>query len=492
MPKWISLFLLLCITTPTGASVVSEWNEAALVEVRATRPGPPVVARMLAIAHTCMYDAWVPYDAKAKAVSSTIPRRPVAERTDANKAKALSFAAYRCLVNLFPSQASIDRLTAQMVTLGYDPAQTGGLATPQGIGTEAANRVIASRVDDGANQYGTLGPTGVPYSDYTGYVPRNAPMPFCLPTVPGCPPTFAVADPVHWQPLTSQDGFVQRFSQPQFGLVRPFALASGSALDYLIQTPTILTGPESATYAQDVQDILDASRELDLDAKVNVEYWADGPGVGPGQGSVFPAGHWGLFAQFVSQRDAHPIDEDVKMFFVMHNASMDAGIVAWNVKRQFDTVRPITAVRLLKQGQMISAWGGPNRPTELIRGETWSPYNPPLAPAFQSPGFAGYLSGHAIFSSASAYVLQRFTGSDFFGFSTVVPAGVGRVEPNIPPTDTVLSYTSFSDAADAAAASRIQAGIHWAQDCTEGQRLGTVVGQIAWQRARQYFAGTAP
>ena len=47
------------------ASVVSDWNAAALAEVRlskALRNGPPMVARALAIAHTCMYDAWAAYD----------------------------------------------------------------------------------------------------------------------------------------------------------------------------------------------------------------------------------------------------------------------------------------------------------------------------------------------------------------------------------------------------------------------------------------------
>ena len=106
------------------------------------------------------------------------------------------------------------------------------------------------------------------------------------------------------------------------------------------------------------------------------------------------------------------------MFFAMHNASFDAGIVAWHVKRRYDGVRPITAIRYLKQGQMVYAWGGPGRPTEYIPGEKWIPYNPG---SNLTPAFPGYISGHSIFSSASATVLRLFTGSDLFGFSTVIP-----------------------------------------------------------------------
>ena len=39
-------------------NVVLRWNDAALKCVRESRPGPPVVARALAIVHTCVYDAW--------------------------------------------------------------------------------------------------------------------------------------------------------------------------------------------------------------------------------------------------------------------------------------------------------------------------------------------------------------------------------------------------------------------------------------------------
>jgi len=94
--------------TSTGATVVTDWNNAALAEVRASRLGPPIVARALAIAHTCMYDAWAQYDAQA--VATTVLRgslrQPASERNDTNKAKAISFAAYRCLVNLFPAGAA--------------------------------------------------------------------------------------------------------------------------------------------------------------------------------------------------------------------------------------------------------------------------------------------------------------------------------------------------------------------------------------------------
>jgi len=113
--------------TPATATVVTDWNNAALAEVRAGKLGPPVVARALAITHTCMYDAWAAYDpvAVGTALGGSL-RRPLPEHTDANKAQAISFAAYRCLLNLFADPvvvpatgaAAAARLTAVMVRLG--------------------------------------------------------------------------------------------------------------------------------------------------------------------------------------------------------------------------------------------------------------------------------------------------------------------------------------------------------------------------------------
>ena len=53
------------------------------------------------------------------------------------------------------------------------------------------------------------------------------------------------------------------------------------------------------------------------------------------------------------------------MFFAMTNAIFDAGIAAWTAKRTYDSVRPVTAIDFLFQGQQIMAWGGPYRGTVL-------------------------------------------------------------------------------------------------------------------------------
>src|SRR5262249_12084132 len=84
-------------------NVVLRWNNALLHGVRASKLGPPMVARALAVAHTCLYDAWAAYDGVAVGTRlGGALRRPARERSFANKVEALSYAAYRAAVDLFP------------------------------------------------------------------------------------------------------------------------------------------------------------------------------------------------------------------------------------------------------------------------------------------------------------------------------------------------------------------------------------------------------
>jgi hypothetical protein len=293
----------------------------------------------------------------------------------------------------------------------------------------------------------------------------------------------AINDPNRWQPLrvaNGQGGFVvQSYLGPHWGLVTPFALTSGSQF-----RPT--TGPATIAdplYWAQTQQVLGYSAGLTDTQKVIAEYWKDGPR------SETPPGHWCLFAQFVSARDQHELDDDVFLFFAQANAVFDAGIAAWDAKRFYISVRPITAVHYLYTGQMVTAWAGPCLGTQPIPGQTWVPYQPTT---IVTPPFPEYLSGHSTFSAASAEILARFTGSDTFGSSTTIPALSSVVEPGCTPSsDITLSWPTFSAAADQAGLSRRYGGIHFEQGDLDGRHLGRQVGALVWARAQAYLNGTA-
>ena len=162
----------------TGDNRVLVWNEQTLDAIRSLSPGPTVAVRALAVVHTAIYDAWAAYDPAAVGTRlGANLRRPTAERTQANKERAVSFAAYLALVDLFPARQAA--FAQRMAGLGYATDGTD-TSTPAMVGTTAAQAVVDFRHNDGANQLNG-------YADTGGYTPVNT--------------WDKVVDPDRWQPL---------------------------------------------------------------------------------------------------------------------------------------------------------------------------------------------------------------------------------------------------------------------------------------------------
>ena len=98
----------------------------------------------------------------------------------------------------------------------------------------------------------------------------------------------------------------------------------------------------------------------------------------------------------VSRRDRHSLDEDVKLFFVLGNAMLDASIAVWDGKVLYDYIRPVSAVRHVFAGQTIEAWAGPGLGTRLIPAETFRSYIATTCPLWS------HTSGHSAFSAAGS------------------------------------------------------------------------------------------
>ncbi|MCG9886269.1 MAG: vanadium-dependent haloperoxidase [Cyanobacteria bacterium] len=471
------------------------WNEVAQQAVRNTAPGPTIAARAYAIVNTAAFDAWSAYEGPAVGTQlGDRLQRPASEDSVQARNAAVSHAAYRALLDLFPSQRFL--FDAAMAALGLDPAAGTGDLTgdraassfrsqtpiptkaqrqaqllgdrPAQVGRQAAEALLAARHQDGSNQLGDRG--GGPYQDYTGYAPVNGPFSREQPP----------ADPNRWQPLTTPlgdpNGRPQRFLTPHWGTVTPFALETGA--QFRPGPPPQFGSPE---YEAQHLEILNLSAALGDREKVIAEFWEDGPG------TSFPPGTWIGFGSFVSRRDRHSLDEDMALFFPLANALLDASIAAWDVKRTYDSQRPITGIAALFGDRPVEAWGGPGKGTQTIPANQFLPYQALTAP---TPPFAEYVSGHSTFSAAAATILQRVTGSDRFGNSFTQPAGANRFDGGVSPQQPVtLAWDTFTAAAQEAGISRLYGGIHIAAGNEAGQTLGQRVGDAVWNRAIAHLTG---
>jgi hypothetical protein len=283
------------------------------------------------------------------------------------------------------------------------------------------------------------------------------------------------------------------FLTPHWGRVRPFALAH----------PDQFRPPEppkwgSETLNRDIEEVVRANADLTLEQKTVVEFMREGPH------STGQSGHWLQFAQDVSRRDHHTLDEDVKLFFAVSSVVADAFIACWEAKRYYDTSRPYWWARMYYKGKQIEGWAGPGKGVVRITGENWRPYSPDV---FLTPPFPGYTSGHATASGAASRILELFTGSDSYGAVAIQQAGY-MTEPDVPtaqmqarnglpaidvPTskEVRLSLPTFTATAEMAAISRMWGGYHIRTDNEEGLILGRRLAAYCWPKYQAYFNGTA-
>jgi hypothetical protein len=451
--------------------------DATATEIERVGARPTINSRELFLATAALYDAWSLYDADAQPSHvSGVARRPVKERTDEARVRAMTAALEAVLVDLYPSQkARLEKVFSARGLTGA-PAK----ASPEAWGVAVAQAIIGQHQHDGANQLGDeRGSNGTPYADYTFYTPVNGPQ--------------KVIDEDRWQaiPFTLDSGEVVRpnFLTPHWYRVKPWALDSASQFR---PPPPPKYGSEQLK--KEVDQVLQLNANLTAEEKATVEFMRDGPR------STGQSGHWLRFAQAVSRRDRNDLHRDAKMFFSVAMVCFDAFIAAWDAKRFYDSSRPWTLVRVMYKGQKVRGWLGPGKGVGLIPAEQWAPYSPA---SFVTPPFPGYVSGHSTVSGAASRVLEHFTGSDRFGDEDARRAGQlteqGATHAAMQSVDgkpstadeksceVVLPLPTFSATAELAGWSRVLGGYHIQADNLAGLKLGRQVADAAWPKLEARF-----
>ncbi|MEZ4810007.1 MAG: vanadium-dependent haloperoxidase [Allomuricauda sp.] len=474
---FVALLLVNCKQTDKKEQMVEEprgveniaykWSQMAITatanDTEKFKPRPTITSRYLGLIFVSIFDAWSRYDEKAVPVYlEGVDRRPSDEQTLKNKEIAISYAAYRAMNEYYFTDKEL--FANFMVELGLDPKNESlDPTTPEGIGNLAAKSVIEARKGDGSNQYGEEeGSNGVPYFNYVGYEPVNS--------------VDKNVDPNRWQPKYFSDGKGGKFAPscltPYWDKVKPVSLKSGGQFR---PGPPPKIGSEQLE--KEVQEVIEMQANLTDEQKALVEFMRDGPQ------SVQQAGHWLKFAQEVSVRDNHTLDEDVKMFFYNQVVAMDAFIASWDSKMYYDFARPYALVHEYYDQQKIKAWGGVGKGMMEMDGSQWRPYSPDT---FLCPPFPSYTSGHSTISGGCAEALKLWTGSDEFGSEVKLVAGAMTEPDNLGDTVT-LKFPTFTKTAEMAGISRVLGGYHIQSDNIAGLELGRDVAHEAWKFYRKHI-----
>jgi len=155
----------------------------------------------------------------------------------------------------------------------------------------------------------------------------------------------------------------------------------------------------------------------------------------------------------VSAQRSLDLWENARLFGLLNFAMADGFIAGFDAKYYYNFWRPITAIRA----------GDTDGNNNTLVDPTWTSF-------LVAPAIPDYPSTHSVLGAAAAEVLAEFFDEDQISFSTTS----GNPFPGI-----TRSFTSFSQAAQENADSRVFAGIHFRRSCTDGLKQGSKVGRFA-------------
>ncbi len=172
---------------------------------------------------------------------------------------------------------------------------------------------------------------------------------------------------------------------------------------------------------------------------------------------------WNRIARTVSVDRGLGLWRNARLFGLLNLAMADGYIGSFETKYLYNFWRPVTAI------QNADTDGNPSTDVD----PTWTPL-------VTTPPIPDHDSAHAVEGGAAAQVLRRFFGTDTISFETcslTLPAGSTCDDAS----SVTRSYSSFSEAAEENAFSRVLVGFHFRNASEEGVKHGRRIGVRAFR-----------
>ena len=261
--------------------------------------------------------------------------------------------------------------------------------------------------------------------------------------------TVDTEDPARWQP--TPPSYMEGI-EPHWNKIRPFVI--DSANQFIPTPPPPFSMEEGSDFYKEVKEVYDISNEItakgDTSEEVAIaQFWDCNPYVSVTRGhlmfatkKISPGAHWIGIAKIASRKTDSDFDRTAFAYTKTSIAIADAFISCWDEKYRSNLIRPETLIN------------------EYL-DDSWKP-------VLQTPPFPEYTSGHSVVSGAAAVALTDIFGEGFaFDDDTEVKYGL-----------PVRSFTSFLQAADEAAISRMYGGIHYRMAVEVGVKQGRDLGRF--------------
>jgi hypothetical protein len=415
------------------------WNEIILDananDHALTNPdqgGPTQTTRAFAMVHIAMYEA-------ANAVLRIgNPYLNIRSRRDVHVPMAVAAAAHKMLWQLYPQQRSMfDRALREAARAsGFDDSVYRGFA----LGRYAAKMMIENRQNDGSQNVGNYQPTRAPGAHQV-------------------------------DPLNPNQGYLGA----AWGQVTPFVLTNSEPIR--VAAPPALTSSEYTAAYEEVRKVggdgvITPTERTEEQTEIGL-FWAyDGT---PGLGT--PPRFFNQIVRMVGEQQGNTASDNALILTRVNAAMADAAIISWYSKYRYNIWRPIVAIR-----------NGERDTNPKTKGDAaWTPLGAPASNTRLSnftPNFPAYTSGHAVFGGAVFRTLENFYGTDAISFTIVSDELNGRTRDSQGGirARSPRSFSSFSEAAEENAMSRLYLGIHWRFDATEGVKNGRQIADVVTSR----------
>ena len=280
-------------------------------------------------------------------------------------------------------------------------------------------------------------------------------------------PKFSVYsdDPSRWQPTPPayMDGI-----EPHWEKIRPFLMDSASQFSPKSHPEFSLS--ENTDFHKQLMEVYNVRMEMEKMGDESEEiqiarFWDCNPYVSTQRGhlmfatkKITPGGHWMGICKIAAKKSNLSFEETIYAYTATSVAIADAFISCWEEKYSSELIRPETLIN-------------------KYIDDNWSP-------VLQTPPFPEYPSGHSVVSGAAATVLTQLFGDNFhYEDDTEEQFGL-----------PARSFTSFNEAAEEAAMSRLYGGIHYRaaieEGLIQGRNLGSyVVEDLGLEPIQQQTAG---
>lgn len=396
-------------------AVLRTWNQLVLELVRHTPTySPPVASRSFAYLGVTAFEAVASGSSEMQSLAGQlnglmpVPQREAGKTYDEAVVlqAAMAFAAQNFFENTGPTgQRALASLEAKLRTEAAAGLPADVAVRSEDYGRAVAKHILAWSQDDG------------------GAVIENMGFPLQYELTKGA---------ANWVP-TSLVAQQQKPLLPNWGKNRTFAMPNGATCD--LPPPPAYSEDKTSQFYKEALEVFEARKNINPEQRAIARFWSDDPMLSP-----TPPGHWISIALQIFERDNVAVDKSVDVLARLGIAEADSFIGCWNIKFQYDLLRPVTYIRRIM--------------------------DPKWESLLNTPPFPEYPSGHSTQSGAAAVVMTQMFGENF-AFKDATHERDG-IKPR--------SFPSFWAAAEEAGISRLYGGIHFRAAIERGLEQGRCIG----------------